>query len=117
VTTTAKLTDEALREAGTLVEIAARWLPGLTAYGVTGPNADREGAIWQTEEERARDRVALFENLDMVAHAAAWIRANMVPRNTIILGRSSYGLKHDVERAVGIYITNGAFIAAAIGLG
>jgi hypothetical protein len=46
-----------------------------------------------------------------------WITKNCKPRKTINHNHSSYGLKHDVERDVGEYISNGAFIRAAIELG
>jgi hypothetical protein len=47
----------------------------------------------------------------------SWISNNCKPRKTINRTAHSYGLKHDVERDVGKYISNGAFIRAAIELG
>jgi hypothetical protein len=64
----------------------------------------------------------------------AWLRAHCEPRKTINTRRSSYGLKHDVEHSTSVpdvthlqtdqwgrqwagsyrYVTNGAFIAAAL---
>src|SRR5687767_4703646 len=93
-------------------------MPELTAYGVSGKQAESEGAFAQTPEQRISDRADLFYELWMIGRCADWIRANVTPRKTINRSRSSYGLKHDVERASGrAYVTNGAFIAAAIGLG
>lgn len=57
------------------------------------------------------DRAALADNLDQVRTAYAWLRtlhpAGDRPWPT------SYGLKHDGERAGIGYVTNGAMIAAA----
>jgi|SRR5215203_473391 len=47
----------------------------------------------------------------------SWIMKNCEPRKTINHNHSSYGLKHVVERDVEEYISNGAFIKAAIELG
>jgi hypothetical protein len=43
-----------------------------------------------------------------------WIRENVGRRKTINHARNSYGLKHVVERVTETYITNGAFIRAAL---
>jgi hypothetical protein len=105
------------KEAARLLAVATAALPELTAYGVTGARAESEGAFEQTPEKRMDDRGELLHELWMVGRCADWIKANTTPRKTINRDRSSYGLKHDVERASGTYVTNGAFIAAAIGLG
>ena len=47
----------------------------------------------------------------------SWILNNCKPRKTINDTAFSYGLKHRVERDVKTYISNGAFIRAAIELG
>ena len=107
----------ARKEAARLLAVATAALPELTAYGVTGWQAECEGAFTQTPEERMSDRADLFHELWMIGRCADWIRANTKARKTINRNRSSYGLKHSVERATGTYVTNGAFIAAAIGLG
>lgn len=38
-----------------------------------------------------------------------WIRDNLLPRKTILYERTSYGLKHLLERDTGIYLTNNEF--------
>ncbi len=87
-------------------------IPGLNAFGVGcfyGVEAtDRETQL-------ARDRAALLADVDGCSRAESWLR-NKAKRKTINPKRSSYGLKHLAEREVG-YITNGAFIAAAVHLG
>jgi hypothetical protein len=47
-----------------------------------------------------------------VLQVAAWLRDNIAPIKTPSV--DSYGMKLVVERAVGEYITNGEFIAAAL---
>jgi hypothetical protein len=46
-----------------------------------------------------------------------WIREFVTPRKAINTKHSSYGLKHAVERWTGEYVSNGAFIQAAVNLG
>lgn len=46
-----------------------------------------------------------------------WIQKWITPRKTINDEKGSYGLKHVVERNTNTYISNGAFIKAAIDLG
>jgi hypothetical protein len=105
------------KEAARLLAVATAALPELTAYGVSGARAESEGAFEQTPEQRMSDRADLFYELWMIGRCADWMRANVTARKAINHNRSSYGLKHDVERASGAYVTNGSFIAAAIGLG
>lgn len=58
-------------------------------------------------------RAALRSHLDQVNVCLRWLDG--VERlKSINEKRSSYGLKHYVERSSGLYVTNGAFIAAAI---
>lgn len=53
------------------------------------------------------------QNLLQVTVCLLWLRKQEY-RQTISRLRTSYGLKHDVERDMGQYVSNGAFIAAAI---
>lgn len=41
--------------------------------------------------------------------AMAWIHENILPRKSPLLARSSYGIKHLLERDTGIYMTNNQF--------
>lgn len=54
---------------------------------------------------------------EQVKTCEEWIKNNARKRETMNKDRTSYGLKHDVERDTGKYVTNGAFIQAAINLG
>ena len=38
-----------------------------------------------------------------------WIRQNISPRKTPMYERSSYGLKHNLQRDTGLYLTNNEF--------
>ena len=51
---------------------------------------------------------------EMIRLCVNWITKNVTPTKTIRYGISSYGYKHIVEREVGQYIINGAFIVAAL---
>jgi hypothetical protein len=69
------------------------------------------------EERRAAladHRDALRKQIDTCAKVAAWLEENARPRKTINRNDSSYGWKHIVEKEIGKYVSNGAFIAAAI---
>ncbi len=63
------------------------------------------------------DRRADLPDPRQVVVCRRWIRWFVRPRKTINSRRSSYGLKHDAENWAGIYVTNGAFIAAAVAEG
>lgn len=59
---------------------------------------------------------AIFEN-DRIEVIRSIIKANYVPIKSIMRHRSSYGLKHDVEKrqeavAIGNYVSNGELIYA-----
>lgn len=56
-------------------------------------------------------------NETQVAFCKDWISTWLMPRKTINTMRGSYVLKHMVEKDKSTYITNGAFIKAAIELG
>ncbi len=55
-----------------------------------------------------------IEHIDIqIQHCINWIGKYCRKTNTINRKRSSYGLKHDVERWAGTYISNEAFKSAA----
>ncbi|MFI6415291.1 hypothetical protein [Streptomyces sp. NPDC050585] len=61
----------------------------------------------------ARERLRQEENL--VLETAQWLCDNVMPIKT--RSASSYAVKHLIEDATGIYMTNGVFIAAALIVG
>jgi len=56
-------------------------------------------------------------NREQVRACKAWVSEWVTPRKSINRQRDSYGLKDDVERWHGSYISNGAFIQAAVECG
>lgn len=46
-----------------------------------------------------------------------WIRENLMPRKTVLHGRTSYGIKHLLEDDTKIYLTNNEFKDAMLQCG
>lgn len=89
----------------------------LTAYGagIYEPHRlspeEQKAKLKEGQEQLLQD-VATFDKV------VAWLSAHPEARiKTINRGRSSYGWKHVAERAIGTYVSNGIFIAAAVHLG
>lgn len=107
-------------EAEELLERAIALNPLVTMYGL----GTSEGLRWthRRNEKFDHSQRELKENgLPAIAACAGWLEG-VEPIQTINRRSTSYVYKHSVERwfaAHGspIYIPNGAFIAAAIGLG
>ncbi len=103
-----------------LAVLMQRW-PNLTHTGLDGVWGLK---LWEREvramsrEDRAQGlyemRRDLLGNAGDIAAAREWIVDNMVEINSINHRRTSYNIKHTYERAAGQYVTNGAFIAAAL---
>ena len=83
-------------------------IPGLTALG----NFPYEGGPKQTDAELSQDRERLLSSEESCSAACQWL-ATKAKTKTVNRKRSSYGLKHLAEDEIG-YVTNGAFIAAAV---
>ncbi|MGW4951554.1 hypothetical protein [Streptomyces parvulus] len=69
-------------------------------------------------ERRAKlavEREQLRRNEDLVVSTARWLRDNITPIKT--LTANSYGVKHLIERATGVYLPNGVLIASAFIVG
>lgn len=64
-----------------------------------------EGRAW-TEDDTALVTDMIEEEQEKIM---AWIHENILPRGTPLLSRSSYGIKHLLERDTGIYMTNNQF--------
>jgi len=90
-----------------LLAIALDRAPNLGVYGFDNP----QGGMRPEHMNMGSD-----EFLRQVGLCAAWIQ-NRTLRKTIDTRYSSYWFKHLVEREAGEYIPNGAFIAAALGMG
>ncbi len=61
--------------------------------------------------ENGSEDIALVTSLpyEDMRKVDEWIRQNIRHRTRELEGRTSYGLKHDLERDTGIYLTNNAF--------
>lgn len=105
---------------GRIAAVAAL-LPALTGDGVTG------WYRWATTGEMSKarfdaERAYLLGATREFALSTAWL-ADKVRRKTVDHRTSSYGYKHMVERAFDAmgyedrYVSNGAFIAAAVYMG
>lgn len=84
--------------------------PLLTAFGLGIYREGRPDTM--AEFIRSRDRLRSSEGFLGVALCVQWLQSGRS-----IEGRNSYGLKHEIENHFGVYICNGALIAAALGLG
>lgn len=106
-----------------LVELAIQRDPMLTAFGL-GVWKQRRMSRVAFDEAFAKGRAELFTDrvLDEVETCAAWLSLQR-PIKTLNRERGSHSFKHEVERWVDRtckehqYISNGALIAAALGLG
>lgn len=111
-------------EAAELFAKAAAEIPALTYFGVglfCEAEVRREHGTPYVHQKMAEGQAELGRRLNQVAIAADWIKLQ-VPTTSINLRCTSYTYKHDVERWMlsqgeEVYVCNGAFIAAAIGLG
>lgn len=64
-----------------------------------------EGRAW-TEDDTALVTDMTEEEQEKIM---SWIHENILPRKMPLLTRSSYGIKHLLERDTGIYMTNNQF--------
>lgn len=62
----------------------------------------------------ADNRESLLADLETCSLVAKWLRENAQERKSINKDCFSYRWKHIVEAEIGCYVSNGAFIAAAI---
>ena len=66
-----------------------------------------------------KNDTAQFSDLSMNEQTEVidWIENNFIPRQTVLHGRSSYGIKHLMQSAIGIYTTNNQFKGAMLQCG
>lgn len=81
--------------------------PDLSAYGWRF----RDRRNWNNGEAFAanRDQMHTEDFAQQVECALTYLRTHRIPK-----GAGSYGMKHRAENASGQYVSNGAFIVAAI---
>jgi hypothetical protein len=107
------LSPEILAEAAIEMQRVLDQQPQLGNFGFGVYAPERKTGLEQaTELARKRDEIRSPVSLAAFIATRAWLRRHN-KRKTINRSGTSYGLTHVAERDVG-YITNGAFIAAAV---
>jgi len=82
------------------------------------PNFTNETAEeFQVRLERGRSELLSEDSIKQINASIGFLMQFATPRKTQNKSFSSYGLKHDAEAWAGLYITNGALVAAALILG
>ena len=111
---TAILTASQEPQTGAAITAVVRTLPQLTSFGM-GLYANGAGlsVVEYAHHFRAK-QAALLADVEAFAAVCAWLET-ILPRQTMSYG--SYYLKHVCERALGQYVSNGVFIAAAVHCG
>lgn len=87
--------------------------PLLTDYGI---------GIWESHKKTVKERIEetkrgqdyLRSREDEIRQTMIWLIQNVSRIKTINTRDDSYSLKHVMERATEVYVTNGEFIAAAL---
>ncbi len=77
----------------------------------------RQYGLEERRAELAKRRASLLNSVETCHKVSEWLTANIVSRKTINTTATSYSFKHQAEKAIGEYVSNGAFIAAAIHAG
>lgn len=117
-------------EAETILKKALELEPRLTHFGLGIYDENkrrveafrRSQSVQDLDDEFARERQELHEHLDEIAACADWIK-RQTRIKTFNTHSTSYSYKHSVERwfrgrpGPYVYVANGSFIAAALGLG
>lgn len=88
-------------------------IPELNDFGIGLYNRGRGLSEEEKREKLKEGQEALLNNADWCTVICEWLRP-MQKIKTINRRHTSYGLKHIFERDSGQYVTNGAFICAAV---
>ena len=110
-----KLEPAAYARAQRALRQVIREHPELCAEGLIQPRHSAEWRRWW-QIDRTTERRELAREVKEFAMACDWL-SRQPRRKTVNRGMSSHGLKHVVEGESRCYLTNGAFIAAALALG
>jgi len=123
IETTRAEAEAMLRKALELEPLLTHFGLGIFDEGKRRREAVKSGkSTRELDVEFERDRLGLHEHLDEIAASADWIK-RQVRIKTFNTHSTSYGYKHMVERwfrdkgGPHVYVANGSFIAAALGLG
>lgn len=85
--------------------------PDLTYYGFG--SLDGFGKQ-KTPDEIAKERKELESATEQISAARSWVKSNCEERKTTNKNFGSYWIKHRIEHATNLYISNGSCIAAFI---
>lgn len=88
------------------------YVPSLTDIGIGGSSFARTSAERRESFRLGRNRLRGMPN--QVAEVRAWLEGHITPIRTINPRAHSYMGKHLAEDAIGRYVSNGEFIAAAV---
>ena len=88
-------------------------IPELNEFGIGLFNGGRGLSEREKTHALKEGQEALLDSADQCTAICEWLR-QMEKIKTISRRCTSYGLKHVFERDTGRYVTNGAFICAAI---
>ena len=69
----------------------------------------KNGRPYTDENGYVDDRLITDLPQDVQDTVMKWIRERIVPRKTVLHGKTSYGLKHLLERDTNIYLSNNEF--------
>ena len=69
----------------------------------------KNGKPYSIENGWEDARLLSDENDETVIAVSEWIRTNVRRGEKILRGRTSYGIKHDLQHDTGIYLTNNQF--------
>jgi hypothetical protein len=97
------------------IEAVLSKLPGLGDSGMGVFDPGRELLPKERQKQLEAERKELLESSESCTRVCEWL-ADLKPIKTINRRHTSYGLKHIAEPEIG-YVTNGAFIAAAVHCG
>jgi len=87
--------------------------PELNDFGIGLFSEDYKKPKIEQQAIYERNRRHLRESVADIEATVEWLRENVEPAKAVNKRHTSYGLKHVAEQDIG-YVTNGAFIAAAI---
>lgn len=77
----------------------------------------KDGRPYSIENGWEDARLLSDEADDVIALVSEWIRVNICKSSKILRDRTSYGIKHDLQRDTGVYLTNNQFKDAMLTAG
>lgn len=88
--------------------------PTLNTIGFGLSNCTRYNSVAERRAAMVQHRSDLLDQLDICERVSRWLRESTKAVVRINRNYGSYTWKHIAEKEIGTYVSNGAFIAAAI---